>query len=183
MSRPHGPGPPPPAKQECAEREPASGPLRLVRVCKARYPVFDGTGAALEGGRWNSPGAPVIYAALSYAGALLEILVHAGTDDLPGPHHGVVIDVPAGIAVQRLAPAAVPGWDAPDERASRAAGDRWRASGQSAVLLVPSVVAAPHDWNAVIDRRHPDTVRLVISAPTPVAWDPRLFTRTRRRIP
>ncbi len=159
------------------------GPLRLVRVCKARYPAFDGTGAALEGGRWNSPGAPVVYAALSYAGALLEILVHAGTDDLPGPHHSVTIDVPPGMAVERLRPEDVPGWDAADERASRAAGDRWRRTGRSAVLVVPSVVAAPHDWNAVVDPRHPDAARLLVSAPTPVVWDPRLFARARRRAP
>ena len=165
------------------EHRPSGGPLRLVRVCKAKYRPFDGTGAALEGGRWNSPGAPVTYAALSYAGALLEILVHAGTDDLPGPHHGVTIDVPADVAVERLAPADVPGWDAPDERVARAAGDRWRAASRSAVLLVPTVVASPHDWNAVIDPRHPDAARLVVSAPSVVTWDPRLFARARGRPP
>ena len=122
----------------------------------------------------------MIYAALSYAGALLEILVHAGTDDLPGPHHGVTIDVPAMVTVERLRPDDVPGWDAPNERASRRAGDAWYAAGRSAVLLVPSVVAAPHDWNVAIHPGHPDAARLVVSAPTPVRWDPRLFAHTRR---
>jgi RES domain-containing protein len=159
------------------------GPLRAVRACKARYAPFDGTGAALEGGRWNSPGAPVVYAALSYAGALLEILVHAGTDDLPGPHHAVTIDVPGDVAVERLLPEDVAGWDAPNERAPRRAGDAWRAAGRSAILLVPSVVAAPHDWNVVIDPRHPDAARLLVSAPTPVHWDPRLFASVRRSAP
>lgn len=159
------------------------GPLRLVRTCKTRYPAFDGTGAALAGGRWNSPGAPVVYAALSYAGSLLEILVHAGTDALPGPHHSITIDVPADVAVARLDPASVPGWDAPNERAARAAGDAWRAAERTAVLLVPSVVAAPHDWNAVVDPRHPDAARLVVSAAVAVTWDPRLFARTRRGAP
>lgn len=155
----------------------AYGPLHLVRVCKARYPAFDGTGAALHGGRWNSPGAPVVYAATSYAGALLEILVHAGTDDLPGPHHAVTIDVPADLAVERVRPEALAGWDNANERVARAAGDRWRAAGRSAVLLVPSVAAAPHDWNAVMNPRHPDAPRLAVSDPTPVVWDPRLFAR------
>lgn len=156
------------------------GPLRLVRVCKARYPAFDGTGAALHGGRWNSPGAPVVYAADSYAGALLEILVHAGTDDLPGAHHAVRVDVPADVPVERVRPAALPGWDGSNERVARAAGDRWLAAGQSAVLLVPSIIAAPHDWNAVINPRHPDAARLRVSEPSAVAWDPRLFARGRR---
>lgn len=153
------------------------GPLRLARVCKARYSAFDGTGAAPHGGRWNSPGAPVVYAATSYAGALLEILVHAGTDDLPGPHHGVTITVPADVPIERVRPDALPGWDDANERVARAAGDRWRAAGRSAVLLVPSVVAAPHDWNAVVDPHHRDAARLVVSDPTPVVWDPRSFAR------
>jgi len=159
------------------EREPACGPLRLVRVCKTRYPAFDGTGAALHGGRWNSPGTPVVYAAPSYALALLEILVHAGTEALPGPHHAVTIDVPADVPVDRLRPEALPGWADANERVARGAGDRWRSAGRSAILLVPSVVAAPHDWNAVIDPRHPGAARLVIAAPVPVTWDPRLFAR------
>lgn len=125
----------------------------------------------------------MIYAALSYAGSLLEILVHAGTDDLPGAHHSITIDVPAGLTIERLDPADVPGWNAPDERAARGAGDAWRAAGQSAVLLVPSVVAAPHDWNAVIDPRHPDAAALVVSAPVPVTWDPRIFARASRARP
>ena len=37
----------------------------------------------LHGARWNSPGRRVIYAAETYAGALLEILVHA-SGCLPG---------------------------------------------------------------------------------------------------
>ena len=47
------------------------------RIADARHPIFDGTGAMLRGGRWNSIGQRVIYAAESYAGAMLEILVHA----------------------------------------------------------------------------------------------------------
>lgn len=40
-------------------------------------PLWDGTGAALVGGRWNSPGRPVIYGSLSYSCAMLEMLAHA----------------------------------------------------------------------------------------------------------
>lgn len=165
------------------ERELLRGPLRLVRVCKARYAAFDGAGAALHGGRWNAPGMVVVYAATSYAGALLEILVHAGTDDLPGPHHGVTIDVPSDVPLERVRPEVLPGWDDTNERVARAAGERWRKGGRSAVLLVPSVVAAPHDWNAVIDPLHRDAARFIVSAAAPVVWDPRLFAGGRRRGP
>ena len=39
------------------------------------------------GGRWNSPGRRVIYAAESYAGAMLEVLVNANIGRMP-KHHG-----------------------------------------------------------------------------------------------
>ena len=53
------------------------------RIADRRHPIFDGTGAMLHGARWNSPGKPVIYAAETYAGALLETLVHANLGSVP----------------------------------------------------------------------------------------------------
>ena len=47
--------------------------MRLYRIGDGRHPLWDGTGAALIGGRWNSPGRPLIYASLIYGGAMLEI--------------------------------------------------------------------------------------------------------------
>jgi RES domain-containing protein len=43
------------------------------RIADARHAIFDPTGAMLHGGRWNSIGHRVIYAAATYAGALLEV--------------------------------------------------------------------------------------------------------------
>ena len=58
----------------------------VYRLAKRRYPVYDGSGAALEGARWNSPGRILIYASEHYATAILEKLVHAGRTQLPGAH-------------------------------------------------------------------------------------------------
>jgi RES domain-containing protein len=76
------------------------------RVCKTRYPVFDGTGAEIAGGRWNSRGRPLIYCADSFAGALLEILIHAnapyGRNLLLNPAHPdfarLVLEPPVAVA-------------------------------------------------------------------------------------
>lgn len=61
------------------------GPLRIYRIADGRKPIFDGRGAALYGGRWNFPGRYVIYAAETYAGALIEKLVHTNIGRVP--HH------------------------------------------------------------------------------------------------
>jgi RES domain-containing protein len=154
-------------------------PLVAYRVSKAKHPPFDGAGAALIGGRWNSRGRPLIYCARSYAGALLEILVHAQLGWLPGRHRCVVVEVPDDVSVETLDPASLPGWDVEDERVSRAFGDRWLAERRSAALLVPSLVARPFEQNVLINPVHPESVRLRVAEPVRVTWDARLF-RSRR---
>ena len=45
--------------------------MEAYRIADSRHPIFDPTGAALYGGRWNSVGKRVIYASVSFAAALL----------------------------------------------------------------------------------------------------------------
>src|SRR5271170_3027317 len=90
---------------------PPSGPRRAFRIADMRHTIFDGTGAMLHGARWNSPGRRVIYAAETYAGALLEMLVH-GSGSVPGNQGFIEITIPSGVPVEVVAPEDVPGWDA-----------------------------------------------------------------------
>ena len=62
------------------------GDLTAYRRADARYPILDGGGAMRLGGRWNSPGRRVIYASLTFAGAMLEVLVHTNTGRVPSHH-------------------------------------------------------------------------------------------------
>jgi RES domain-containing protein len=48
-----------------------------------RYPIFDLTGAAAYGVLWNSPGGPVIHAAVTYAAAMFELLLNPAHPDFP----------------------------------------------------------------------------------------------------
>ncbi|MGE5927858.1 MAG: RES family NAD+ phosphorylase [Gemmatimonadota bacterium] len=145
------------------------------RISKTRHAPFDGTGARLRGARWNSPGRPVIYAADSFAGSILEVLAHAlRPRTLPGPHHAVEIDIPDAL-VEVLDPAALPGWDDRGSPEAVAFGDRWLAEGRSAVLVVPALPARPVGRNVIINPLHPDAARLSVSDPFAVPWDERLF--------
>lgn len=152
--------------------------MQIFRIADIRHPVWDGTGAMLIGGRFNSPGRPVIYGARSYAGAMLEVLVHARIGKLPRHQVCVVATVPDDIAVE-LASLAVlpPGWDTLDEPVvSRAFGDKWLAEARTAVLMVPSVIARV-EWNVLVNPAHPDAARIVVSEPEAVLWDERLFRK------
>ena len=150
--------------------------MRIVRIADSRHPVWDGTGALLVGGRFNSPGRAVIYGALSFAGAMLEVLVHARIGKVPRHHVFVLADVPADLPVEQAETGALPaGWDTQDLDIARAFGNRWIDETRSAVLLVPSVVARG-EWNAMVNPAHPGAARLVVTAPQAVIWDTRLFT-------
>ncbi|MBN8443166.1 MAG: RES domain-containing protein [Thauera sp.] len=150
--------------------------MRIYRIADKRHPLWDGTGAALLGGRWNSPGRPAIYGSLSYACAMLEILAHAGIGRIPANHQFVMADVPADEAlVERREPATLPdGWDSEDSSVARFFGDEWLRSRRSLVLVVPSVVARL-EFNAIVNPAHPDFQKIETSAPAAVLWDRRLF--------
>jgi len=149
--------------------------MRIYRIADSRHPIWDGTGAMLIGGRWNSPGKPVIYGAASYAGAMLEVLVHARIGKLPRTHVFVVADIPTDVSIETLAVEKLVGWDASDSRNAREAGDRWLSELRSAVLVVPSVVAR-EEMNVIVNPLHADAARIVVSEVKPVIWDDRLFS-------
>lgn len=152
-----------------------NAPFHAFRIADKRHAIFDGSGAMLYGARWNSPGRRVIYAAETYAGALLEILVHA-SGGVPRSQVYIEIEIPSAVSTEEVKSEDVPGWDARSFEASRALGDRWYDERRTAVLLVPSLVTRI-ERNVLINQEHPDFVRIRASAPLPVRWDARLWKR------
>jgi RES domain-containing protein len=152
-----------------------NAPWSVWRVADIRRVIFDGTGAMLRGARWNSPGRRVIYAAETYAGALLEVLVHA-SGSIPKNQARIRIDIPAGIAIERVAPADLPGWDSSGFAASRQYGDHWYDARRTLVLVVPSIVTRLEN-NVLINQDHPDFAKISATEPEPVYWDTRLFRK------
>ena len=152
-----------------------SGGLRAFRIADMRHPIFDGTGAMLHGARWNSQGRRIVYAAETYAGALLEILVHA-SGSVPKGQGYIEIEIPAGLHVEEIAPEDVPRWDSPSFEASRKFGDRWYDERRTPVAIVPSVVTL-FERNVLINQEHPDFAKIRASQPQPVRWDSRLWKK------
>lgn len=92
----------------------------------------------------------------------------------PGNQHFIRIEIPRGTTYEVIEPEDLPGWHAPGSPAAREAGHDWYTRGESAVLLVPSVVARM-DRNVLINADHPDFSRLRPGPETAVWWDDRLF--------
>jgi RES domain-containing protein len=154
-----------------------SGPLRAFRIADMRHNIFDGSGAMLHGARWNSPGRRVIYAAETYAGALLEILVHA-SGSVPRSHGYVEIEIPSGLSIEEITQGDLPRWDAPSFEATQAFGDRWYDERRTPVLIVPSVVTRV-ERNVLINQEHPEFPLVRASQAVPVRWDSRLWRSAR----
>ncbi len=152
-----------------------SGPLTAYRIASGRFPLLDGGGAALVGGRWNSKGHRIVYGGLSFAGALLEQLAHAGIGRLPRDQRWIEMRIPAGARIDEITPEDVPGWWEADSDAALAAGDRWYRERRALALIVPSVVGRPIERNILINQEHPDFGRVTATRPKAVIWDERLF--------
>jgi RES domain-containing protein len=149
--------------------------MLAYRIADARHPIYDSTGAMLCGGRWNSIGQRVIYAAETYAGAMLEVLVHANLA-VPPKHHQVVrMMIPDTVKIETIDASALPGWAAENVAAARSFGDRWLREARCAVLRVPSVVTEGREYNLLINPLHPDAKWIEPSVPELVRWDMRLF--------
>jgi len=145
------------------------------RIADARHAIFDATGAMLHGGRWNSVGVAVIYAAETYAGALLEVLVHANLSQPPKNQRVVRIVIPDEVAVEAVSIDRVEDWDAVDMKTSRAFGDRWTQENRTAILRVPSVITNGRENNITFNPAHSQFALIKAGDPEPVHWDARLF--------
>ena len=168
---------PPEASRKAAAKLAPSRAWQVWRIADARFDPFSALGAALIGGRWNSPGNGVLYASRTYAGAMLECLAHAGIGRVPKTHVAVEIRIAGDVAVEQHDESGLPlGWDHSDLRVARAFGDVWIGELRTAVLMVPSVVARKES-KVLLNTRHPDLRKIIAGSPEPVIWDARLFGR------
>ncbi len=152
-----------------------SKPSCLWRIADKRHAMMDGKGASLYGGRWNSPGTSVIYASTSYSLAMLEKLVHLSRASIPNSQVWIKITFPNTIEIETICADKVALWGENNSMASRHFGDTWIQEKRTSILLVPSIIASPNDYNALINPAHPDYTQLATTEPQSVIWDNRLF--------
>jgi len=140
------------------------------RLAKAAFTALDGEGARLFGGRWNSAGRPMIYAAASPGLAVLEVLVHLDlpAELMPSDYRMLAIEIPDDAALEQLE-------QSPDDAdACLSIGDDFLARGAALALLVPSVVV-PQERNALINVRHAAMGSVRLIGNDAFRFDPRLL--------
>jgi RES domain-containing protein len=138
---------------------------------------MSGTGSMISGGRWNSVGTAVVYAATNRALAAMETLVHLNSGAFPLNRYLIEITVPSDVwakaKIENASTLAV-GWDAePAGIVSISFGTSWIASGSSALLIIPSVMV-PEENNVLINPAHPDAKKITALKVRKWIYDQRL---------
>jgi RES domain-containing protein len=116
------------------------------RICRKPHADLSGEGARLVGGRWNSPGRPLLYTAATPELAALEVRVHLDLppDLIPDDYMLMSVDLD-GLSVEEVAAL-------PDEPANF--GDLWLEEQRTPVLRAPSVII-PEAADLLVNPRHP----------------------------
>lgn len=143
--------------------------------------MLDESGAFRVGGRWHTPGRYIVYAALSFAGAVLEKLVRTRIGSVPRDQQLAEIVIPAPVDLEELLPGDLPGWEDASFRASQDYGDEWYDSRRSACLIVPSAPSVGRERNVLLNQLHPDFARIVVSAVQPMVLGQAPFRPARVR--
>jgi RES domain-containing protein len=146
---------------------------RIVRE-KFAATAFTGEGAALSGGRWNSPGTRVVYTSATASLAALETLVQIN----PALRFNYLL-IPVefdGSLVEKIPLASLPAdWrQEPPPPSTKCLGDAWVKSARSAILELPSAII-PGETNFLLNTTHPDFKSITFGKPEVFAFDPRLI--------
>ena len=127
----------------------------------------------MYGGRWNSPGTSMIYAAQSQSLAVLENLVHMDSADILKKYVLFEVEIDDSYIVNVNKRELPRNWKMdPVSGRIQTIGDAWVAAGSSAVVRVPSALI-PGESNFLLNPRHVDFQKLTIHKPVPFQFDPR----------
>lgn len=151
--------------------------MRAWRISKAkRARDLTGTGAAIEGGRWNDVDTPALYLGLTPSICCLETFVHQAQRP-QFPMTITVFDLPDDPALY-LEPtvASLPkGWDLlPADKPSMSYGTKWLKDAKYLGLIVPSVIL-PLERNMVVNPAHPAMAKVTIKEVLKFTYDDRMF--------
>ncbi len=126
--------------------------MKLWRLTRAPFLALNGSGAAQHGGRWTSPGLPVVYFATEAGLAVLVVLRY-----LPSDLAGVDTDYLLGWTESDALPERIE--YTPNATEKHKLGDAWLRSGRSLLAAVTSAVLPEADI-IMMNPRHPDAATL-----------------------
>lgn len=136
---------------------------------------LSGTGAALNGGRWNSEGTYILYTSSNASLALLEVLVHFNGMRKGRTWCRIKLQIPEENILELTPDMLPPGWDEfPAPQLLQKTGDRFVQHGKYLGLKIPSAVE-PEEWNYLLNPAHPGFKKIKVVEQTLLTIDKRLL--------
>lgn len=151
--------------------------MQVFRIAKTGYiRDLSGTGAMLNGGRWNQKGIPLIYTSENMALATLEYVVHVSLAIVPKNLSIASYEIPDDIVPEEILIDDLPKkWRAyPSPPKLIELGSEWALANRSLLLRVPSAIV-PSESNTLINPKHPEITRITIFHIEKYAIDKRLL--------
>ena len=131
-------------------------------------------GSKKAGGRWNSPGLPVVYCAGSPALAVFESFVHLPADQRSPDGLPLMVLLAIDVPDEAVASNLVGLTAKMDIPACRGLGDAWLDAGSSLGLRVESTIV-PFEANVLLNVRHPAMGSVAVASRHDYRFDPRLI--------
>ena len=148
----------------------------VYRICNTIYSDdLSGTGAKMNGGRWNSKGVEMLYATEYISLGVLEMLVHTQFTDFAVPLSLLHISLPENTDGKELKLSKLKKDWIKDEGYTRFIGDEFIRSAKNLFLKVPSVVVNEEN-NFLVNPLHSDFKKIKITMVRTFETDKRLFT-------
>src|SRR4029453_6229080 len=152
------------------------------RILKASYAkrAFDGEGARLHGGRWNSPGVRMVYASDSYALAARELPTQLNHATRLPKFVTIAAEIDERLITALDRKTLPADWRThPAPPALQLLGDGWAKAASSVAWRVPSAIV-PRQDNYLLNPAHKDFGKVKIAKPEPFEFDLRLLPRLPR---
>jgi RES domain-containing protein len=137
---------------------------------------LSGTGSYLHGGRWNSPGTPLIYTAENNVLAAFEVALRIPLDQISRNYVMIPIEVPNEADVH--SPPNLPANWHTNQKFSQQVGDTFAKEGKHLLMKVPSALITD-SYNYLINPSHPLIEKVTPKAPRTILFDKRLMEMMR----
>ena len=149
--------------------------MEVYRVSKRQYQQdIIGTGAYLAGGRWNTVGNYMLYAAASRSLAILEVLVHISRNRPLDDYSIIVLYVPDNLFVEAVDPATLTDTWREQYSQTQPIGDQWLGKQSSLALKVPSAIVKA-EYNYLLNPNHESFRAVKVLDYEPLRFDERFF--------
>lgn len=152
--------------------------MLVYRIGRKQYARdLSGTGAWINGGRWNGKGIYALYTSASASLAMLEWVVHAQSPDSNETYCITTLEIP-GKSILTINQGQLPlDWRLyPAPESLQLLGNAYLREGKYLAIAFPSAIM-PIDANIVINPLHPEFELVKIIAVEELVLDGRLYDR------